>query len=283
MMRPRLLALSLLSVVSAGAPAGAAAQTCDALIPFDPARFTHSTRIDNHWLPLAPGTRFVLEGRSNRGGGVLPHQVILTVTDLAKVIEGVRTVVLWDQDVNEGDVEESELTFFAQDDDGNVWNFGEYPEEYEDGKFSGAPKTWIHGQDGAHAGYAIEAQPRLGGPAHNQGVAPKISFLDCARVLQVDQRVCVGDTCYTGVLVMDEWSPHDPESGHQRKFYAPGVGNVQTGAVDDPEDETLVLVKVGQLSPQELAEARAAALALERHAFAVSAVYRKTQAAEQAQ
>jgi hypothetical protein len=54
------------------------------------------------------------------------------------------------------------------------------------------------------------------------------------------------------------------------------VGNVQIGAVDDPEDETLVLVKVVQLSPQELADARAAALALEKHAMQVSAVYRLT-------
>ena len=28
---------------------------------------------------------------------------------------------------------EGELTFHAQDDEGKVWNFGEYPEEYDDG------------------------------------------------------------------------------------------------------------------------------------------------------
>lgn len=260
-----------------------AAQTCDAAQPFDRARFTAPTTINNSWLPLAPGTQFTLEGRSNRGGGVLPHQVILTVTDLTKVIDGVRTVVLWDRDINEGDLEEAELTFFAQDADGNVWNFGEYPEEYENGRFAGAPKTWIHGQDGAHAGYAIEAGPRMGGPVYNQGIAPKIEFLDCAKVLQMDQRVCVGQTCYEHVLVMDEWSPLDPESGHQRKAYAPGVGNVQIGAVDDPEDETMVLVKVSQLSPQELSEARNAALALERHAFQTNKLYKATTPAERAQ
>ncbi len=283
MRRPMPAVLCLQLVTWVGAPTWVLAQSCDSLGPFDRSRFAHSTRIDNQWLPLAPGARFVLEGRSNRGGGVLPHQVILTVTDLTKVIDGVRTVVLWDQDVNEGEVEESELTFFAQDDAGNVWNFGEYPEEYEDGKFAGAPKTWIHGQDGAHAGFAIEAQPRLGGSAYNQGVAPKIDFLDCARVLQMDQRLCISGTCYTSVLVMDEWSPNDPASGHQRKFYAPAVGNVQIAAVDDPEDETLVLVKVVHLSPQELAEAREAALALERHAFQVNAIYRSTTPAERGQ
>ena len=280
-MRPGLLPLVLFGSASLGTRA--AAQTCDAVAPVDRGRFAAPTSITNPWLPLAPGTQFTLEGRSNRGGGVLPHQVILTVTDLTKVIDGVRTVVLWDRDVNEGDLEESELTFFAQDSAGNVWNFGEYPEEYEGGKFSGAPKTWIHGQDGAQAGLAIEGRPRLGGSPYNQGVAPKIQFLDCAQVLQMDQRVCVGESCYSNVLVMDEWSPHDPESGHQRKFYANGVGNVQIGAVDDPEDETMVLVKVTQLSPQELAKARDAALALERHAFQVNPVYKTTTPAERVQ
>jgi len=51
---------------------------------------------------------------------------VLTVTDLTKVLNGVRNRVLWDQDFQQGELTESELTFFAQDDGGNVWNLGEY-------------------------------------------------------------------------------------------------------------------------------------------------------------
>ncbi len=282
-MRGRVHATALLMLTGAGVSTVAAAQTCDPLTPFDPARFSNPTRIENRWLPLVPGTQFILEGRSNRGGGPLPHRVILTVTDLTKVIDGVRSVVLWDRDINEGELEESELAFDAQDNDGNVWTLGEYPEEYEDGKFSGAPKTWIAGLEGANAGIAVLAQPRMGAASYLQGLAAKIDFLDCARVLEMGQHVCVAGTCYDDVLVIDEWSPHDPESGHQRKFYAPGVGNVQIGAVGDPEDETLVLVKVVHLAPQELVEAREAALALERHALQINAAYRMTAPAERAQ
>jgi hypothetical protein len=275
----RMLA-TLLLLPAAGV---AAAQTCDLASAFDHDRFSAPTRIANRWMPLVPGTQFVLEGRSNRGGGPLPHRVILTVTDLTKVIDGVRTVVLWDRDMNEGEIEESELAFHAQDNDGNVWGMGEYPEEYEDGRFHGAPKTWIAGLEGARAGLALPGDPRSGSPPYLQGLSEKIDFYDCGRVHEMGQRVCVAGTCYDSVMVIDEWSPHDPESGHQRKFYAPGVGNVQITAVDDPEDETLVLVKVVQLSAAELADARAAALALEKHARQVSAVYRQTAPAEQAQ
>jgi hypothetical protein len=280
----RVFAAVLIGVLaSVPAFAQTSSRTCETMGSFDRNRFTKPTTIDNQWLPFKPGTQFTLEGRSNRGGGVLPHRVVLTVTDLTKVVNGVRTVVLWDQDLNEGELEESEIALMAQDDEGNVWALGEYPEEYDNGKFSGAPKTWIAGIDGAEAGLAISAAPRMEAPAYRQGLSPKIAFLDCARVFAMEQHVCVPASCGDHVLVMDEWSPNDPESGHQRKFYAPGVGNIQIGAVDDPEDETMVLVKVVTLSPQELAAAREAVVKLERHAMQVSAVYRQTPPAEQAQ
>ena len=68
----------------------------------------------------------------------------------------------WDRDFLEGKLQEQELAFFAQDDQGNVWNFGEYPEEYENGKFTGAPSTWIRGVDGAYGGIHMLSQPRAG-------------------------------------------------------------------------------------------------------------------------
>jgi YVTN family beta-propeller protein len=62
-----------------------------------------------------------------------------------KVVGGVPTIVAWDRDFLKGKLQEQELALFAQDDRGNLWNFGEYPEEYENGKFAGAPDTWIRG------------------------------------------------------------------------------------------------------------------------------------------
>ena len=68
--------------------------------------------------------------------------MIFTVTDLTKEINGVRTVVLWDRDINAGKLLEGELAMWAQDDDGNVWLLGEYPEEYDErGQVRGRPRT----------------------------------------------------------------------------------------------------------------------------------------------
>jgi len=244
---------------------------------FDPADFTHPARINNKWLPLVPGTQFTLDGQLvSDTGELVPHRVVLTVTDLTKVIGGVRTVVLWDRDFNAGQLAEAELAFEAQDNTGNVWNIGEYPEEYENGMFTGAPSTWINGVAGAKGGYGMLAAPAVGTPVYVQGSVPAIKFLDYAQVSKTGQQVCVRLGCYRDVLVVDEWSPLDPTSGHQLKYYAPGVGNIRIGAVGGEQQEFLEVTKIVHLSRNELAAARAAALALDKHAYEVSKVYRGT-------
>ncbi|HLZ38591.1 MAG TPA: hypothetical protein VKP64_12725 [Mycobacteriales bacterium] len=236
--------------------------------------FPNPTRISNRWLPLVPGRQWILDGRADSGKGLKPHRVVMTVTDLTKVINGVRTVVVWDRDYSEGRLVESELAFNAQDGQGNVWNFGEYPEVYSRGKFKDAPDTWIPGVAGAKAGVAMLAAPRVGTPAYSQGWAPAIDFADRARVFQAGQRTCVPAGCFGNVLVTDEWDALDPSGGHQRKFYAAGVGNVRIGAVGG-DKETLALVKSARLCPA-VAQARAAALAMDQRGRRVSKVYRQT-------
>lgn len=237
--------------------------------------FLNPTVIDTKWFPLVPGRQFILDGQSNLGAGLLPHRVILTVTSLTKTLSGVKTVVVWDRDYNNGVLEEAELAFFAQDKDGSVWTLGEYPEEYQDGAFVGAPSTWIVGVANAEAGILVPGQPVVG-TKFLQGFAPDINFLDCASVFEMGASTCVPFNCYENVLVVDESSPLDVGSGHQRKYYAAGVGNVRIGPVNDPEGETLVLSNVLQLSPQALADANEAALRLEARAYQLSDIYRDT-------
>ena len=116
-------------VVDVGpAAAGVAAGVDYVVTPVDSANFPQPTTIDNEFYPITPGTQLVLHGTANRGVGTQPHTVIFTATDLTKVVDGIRTVVVWDQDIDEnGVLQESELALFAQDRDRNVWNLGEYP------------------------------------------------------------------------------------------------------------------------------------------------------------
>jgi hypothetical protein len=182
-----------------------------------------------------------------------------------------------DRDYNGDQVAEAEITFFAQDDEGNVWLLGEYPEEYEDGRFAGAPSTWIAGQAGARAGILMPASPKMGAPPYLQGFAPHVDFQDLAQVHGVSRRTCVPAGCYDGVMVIDEWDPGaQPQDGHQLKFQAPGVGNVRVEPMGGEEQETLVLVEHLQLGPEAMAEVHALALELDAHAYETDARYGAT-------
>jgi hypothetical protein len=233
---------------------------------FDATNFENSATVDNKWFPLKPGTRYTWEGTTVDEGETEEHRVIFTVTDLTKVIGGVRTIVCWDQDYADGELVETEICFFAQDKNGTVWLMGEYPEEYEDGEFVAAP-CWMHGSLDGKAGIAMLGDPKVGTPSYSNGWAPSVEFSDRGVVDQVNQKTTVPAGNYENVLVIDEFDSAEP-GAHQLKYYAPGVGNVRVGWRGDPTDqENLELVKFEQLSAEELAKARDAALKLEENAY----------------
>jgi hypothetical protein len=250
---------------------------------FDGAKFDDPTHIDNKWLPLKPGTQLVYEGSAIPDeGGRQSRRVVTTVTDLSKVIDGVRTLVIWERDFTAGQLSEPELAFFAQDNAGNVWLVGEYPEEYENGEFDKAP-AWISGQKDARAGIAMLAEPRQGSPEYAQGFAPPpADFTDRARVYKTDQKTCTPVECYENVLVTEEFNPPEP-GAFQLKYYASGVGNVRVGwrGPKEEEKETLELVELNHLDPEALAKVRREALQMDGRAYERSSeVYRETPKAE---
>lgn len=249
-------------------------------IHFNRADFPANPVIDNKWNPLKPGMQFTTTGEvKSADGSVSAHSVVHTVTGLTKVINGVKTLVLWDRDYSDGVLAESELAFFAQSKrTGSVWLFGEYPEEYENGKLTGAPSTFITGLDGAKAGTAMQGSPHRNTPAYVQAYAPSVDFLDCGRVLYKNQRVCVKTGCYNDVLVIDEFNPLDPPSaGHQRKFYSAGTGLIKVTAVSGADQEFMDLVKIKKLSSAELDSVNQQALKQDKRGYTVSPdVYAKT-------
>jgi len=247
---------------------------------FDPDLFGEdSATIDNDWFPLQPGTRYVWEGRAFEDDRRVDRRVVFTVTDLTKVIAGVRTLIGWDRDFNDGQLGESELIFLAQDKYGNVWHLGQYREVYED-EFVGG-RVWVVGDpEGAEAGILMKAEPQLGAPSYSQGFAPPPwDWDDRARVHEIGVRTCVPVGCFEDVLVTDEFEPSVP-GAHQLKYYARGVGNIRVGwfGRNEDEQEVMVLVKFIQLNPEAMANARGQALELENRAYA----YARTSPAERA-
>lgn len=247
---------------------------------FSPDNFDNPTEITNQWMPLTPGTQYIFEGVTEEAGIVTEHQVIFTVTDLTKVIDTVESVVIWDRDYSQGELVETELAFFAQDNDGNVWRMGEYPEVYEAGVLVEAP-AWISGLKNAVAGIMMPVNPTVGAPSYSQGWGPAVDFTDRAQVDEEGLDVCVAAGCYDSVIMTAEFSRSEPNA-FQLKYYAPGVGNIKVDwRGDDATRETLELMEIKELSTDEMAEVREMALTLEQNAYETSKeVYDQTEPAQ---
>lgn len=243
---------------------------------FPTATFSDPTHIHNRWTPMSPGLALTFRGEINGASGAHPHIDVFIVTSLTKVIDGVTTRVIWDRDIDEGKVQESELAFEAQDDAGTVWNMGEYPEEYENGKLKGAPSTWIGGIGDAKPGILMQPHPHLGTPSYVQGSSPSIRFRDKAKVFRTNRFVCVPVGCFDHVLVTKEWNAYAPGEGFQLKYYAPRLGNIDIAPLGGTEQEVLKLVRVRRLGPNTLARVNAHVLAIDDRGRNTNAIYAQT-------
>lgn len=277
---PALIATAaLLGATVSLAPPAAGAGTAGGTATSTPGgtgTFSHPLRTDSKYFPLTPGMRYSYDGTVTDAEGTHHHQVVFAVTDLVKNVNGTNARVVLDRDYNDGVLSEAELAFFAQDDAGNVWTLGEYPEEYENGTFQGAPSTWINGVRVAHAGILVPGHPTVGTPPFVQGRAPAIDFYDVGQVVGTGLRTCVPTGCYSGVVKIKEWAPNAPEDGNQLKYYAPNVGLVRIAAQGGDAQEVMTLTTLRKLGPEQLSAVRADALRLDHRAYNVSKDYRAT-------
>jgi hypothetical protein len=241
------------------------------LLELDAKNFSRPTIIDNKYMPLKPGSQVVYEGWTvDDEGKRESHKVIHIVTDLVKVINGIETVVIWERDIKNGKLEESELAFRAQDNTGNVWHFGEVKEVYDENTKLVGAKVWMAGRLGARAGIIMPGKPAKGAPSFSQGFATGVyKWDDRGQVRKVGEKVTLGAGTFKDVIVIEEWSKGERAKGAlQLKYYAPGVGYIKVGFEgDDPVKETLELTKESQLDAREMDKVRAEALQVEERSY----------------
>ena len=228
---------------------------------FDPADFGDPTAGANEWIPLKPGWQSVRKGLVNVGSRRLEHIRVYTITDVSKMVDGVRTVAVLDQDFNAGQLAEQAIDYLAEDQHGNVWYLGSYTETYEGGQFVNATDGWLAGVSGSKAGILMEALPKVGLSYYESdalGEGPT-----AAKVVKTGGSKCVPFKCYRDVLVIQEGTSGEVEY----KYYARGVGGILTEPhYSGGEQETELLINVRQLSPQGLAELAAEVMRLDHHA-----------------
>jgi hypothetical protein len=194
-------------------------------------------KIDNPLFPLTPGTTFIYEGITEKGN---EHDEV-QVTHKTNVILGVTCIEVRDTSTVNGILSEDTLDWYAQDKNGNVWYFGENARQYnENGDIMGLEGSWKAGVDGAKPGVIMENHPQAGN-IYRQEFALGVAE-DMAQVLSLSESITVNSTAYNNCLKTKEFSPLEPDA-LEYKFYAPGVGNIQTVDVATGQHLDLVQIK----------------------------------------
>jgi hypothetical protein len=186
----------------------------------DPAAFT-SPRA-NPYFPLRPGRVTVLRGSD----GPEHFRERVEVTHRTKVIQGVSTRVITDVlHRRNGTLAEKTTDWYAADNAGNVWYFGENTATYDaHGRLDSREGTWMAGRNGAVAGTIMPANPAPT-DAYRQEFA-RGHAEDQAWIVNNIGQVTVPAGSYRRVVRTYEWSRLEP-GVVSLKLYAPGVGIVK--------------------------------------------------------
>ena len=216
-----IVALMVALVAGCGGPSGgSSAKSGKTYSPnIHPADFVDV--IDNKYFPLDPGTSFLYEGSTERD--------VMAVTSDTKKIMGVECLVVDDRGYEGGKLIEKTYDWFAQDNKGNVWYFGEDTKELNNGKVTSTKGSWQGGVDGAKPGIIMQADPKIGESYRQEYYKGEAE--DTAEVVSLDESATVPYGSFDRVLETREWTPLEP-SYDEHKYYAAGVGQVSGGGLE---------------------------------------------------
>jgi hypothetical protein len=187
-----------------------------ALVQPQPADF--STRIDNRYWPMVPGTRWVYREGDQR--------VATTVTNETKrIANGVTARVVRDTVAEGRGIVEDTFDFYAQDRRGTIWYLGEDTAEFEHGRLVTKEGSFAAGVDGARAGVIMPAHPRPGMRYRQEFY--KGHAEDRGEVLSTREMTETPAGRFKRALLTKDTSAIEP-SVLEYKLYAPGVGPVLT-------------------------------------------------------
>jgi hypothetical protein len=188
-------------------------------VELDPADFT--TEIDNPYLPMVPGTR--LTYREVGPDGEVMEVVVIVTNTTKQIANGVTALVVRDTVTMDGKIIEDTFDWYAQDQAGNVWYFGEDTAEFEDGEITTTAGSFEAGVDGALPGIIMPANPTPGMKYRQEYYAGEAE--DNGEVLSTLEMADVPFGHFEEMLLTKDTITLEPEV-LQYKLYARGVGVV---------------------------------------------------------
>ena len=233
------LALALPAAAGCGGSDNGSGDTGKHASGIDPANFT--TKVDNPWFPLKPGTTYVYEGTDDKGK---PTRDVVQVTNQTHVVDGVRCVVVSDRVYSAGHLSERTHDYYAQDKQGTVWYLGEDTAELNSkGRVTTTEGTWHSGVSGGRGGIFMPADPRPG-ERHRQEYL-KNHAEDVFQVVRLNVPIRTPYRSFAKTILTKESTRLEP-GVVGGKWYAKGVGQVAERTLKgDKENLVLISVKHG--------------------------------------
>jgi hypothetical protein len=198
--------------------------------------FSKPTEVTNPLFPISRLHSAILNGTVDGE----PFKVETTLLPGTRVIQwppGRTTETLVSQYVaySGGRIKEVALDFYAQDDEGAVWYFGEDVFNYEDGVIADRDGTWLAGKDGP-AAMIMPSDPQVGDVYLPENI-PGMVF-EQVTVRPVDRPLVGPRGPIEGGIVAEELHQ---DGAREDKVFAPGYGEFFTGAEGDVEAMALAV------------------------------------------
>lgn len=168
------------------------------------------------------------------------EELIITVKNETRLIDGVQTRVVEERESKGGEVVEISRNFFAISRRTNsVYYFGEEVDIYKNGKIVKHAGAWLSGAGGAKFGGYMPGLP-LVGARYYQEIAPEVA-MDRAEIIGLSETLKTPAGEFKNCLKTEDGS--QIETAKEFKFYAPGVGLIK--------EESLQLVRYGFEKPRD--------------------------------
>jgi hypothetical protein len=178
----------------------------------NPADFVRE--VTNKYFTLKPGKTFTYRNTAGT------ERIEISVTRETKQVMGVPTTVVRATEWKNGTLKEDTRDWYAQDKEGNVWYFGEWVDNYSDGKISDHSGSWEAGVKGAKPGILMLANPKVGDTYRQEYY--KGHAEDMGTVVALDKKVKTRAGEFEDCLQVKDWSTI--ESATEYKYYCPSVG-----------------------------------------------------------
>jgi hypothetical protein len=236
--------------------------------PFDVASFVDPTLDTNPFHPLKPGLQWVRSGTTEVGKRVVPHEIITTMTDVIRVIDGVKTIGMLDESTDSGEISQVGMDYMALDKDGNVWILGGYTEDYEGGAYTNVNSAFLGRSGRTTVGILSPRNVTMATPTWCIGAAPD-EKPSVGTPVAVGAKRCVTFGCFDNVRVVQEGNVGAPDN--ENKYYAPGVGVIDNIPLDASlHKDRFQLENFTTLTAAGLAKQSQTLLDLEAHGLVTS-------------